>query len=82
MKWRPSLFESIDLCGASTTWEAFCKIVQNCDRLKVLNMAKMKATLSECPIIQAVNIVELTLSEIIDNDRRSLSFISVKEHPN
>lgn len=35
MEWRPSLFQSIDLAGATMSWEAFCKIAHNCERLVV-----------------------------------------------
>ena len=63
VKWRPCLFQSIDLSGASTNWSTFCEIVENCTRLTVLNMARMQGGLSEYPVIRAINIVELNLSE-------------------
>lgn len=69
IEWSPSLFHSIDLCGAKTSWETFCEIVHNCTGLKVLNMAKMEGELSEYPLIRAVNIVELNLSKTMIDDR-------------
>lgn len=43
MKWRPHLFHSIDLCGATTTWKTFCEIAHNCTELNILNAARAKA---------------------------------------
>ena len=75
VEWRPCLFQSIDLSGAKTTWSTFCEIVQNCPGLTVLNMAKMQGELSEYPVIRAINIVELNLSETKLDDSH-LGFIS------
>ena len=63
VKWRPCLFQSIDLSGASTNWSTFCEIVENCTRLTVLNIARMQGGLSEYPVIRAINIVQLNFSE-------------------
>lgn len=68
VQWRPSLFRSIDLSGAKTTWATFCKIVENCAGLTVLNMARMKGELSKYPVIRAVNIAELNLSQTMLDD--------------
>ena len=40
VKWRPRMFHSIDLCGATTTWKTFGEIAHNCTELKILNMAR------------------------------------------
>lgn len=77
VKWRPSLFHSIDLCGAKTTWETFSEIAQNCCELKILNMARIEGKISGYPLIQAVKIVELNLSETVINDSLFV-FISKK----
>ena len=63
VKWRPCLFQSIDWSGARTTWSTFCEIVENCTGLTVLNMVRMQGGLSEYPVIRAINIVELNVSE-------------------
>ena len=68
IEWRASLFHSIDLSGAKTTWETFCKIVENCAGLTVLNMAKMKGEFSKNPVIRAVNIADLSLSYTVLDD--------------
>ena len=63
-----SLFHSIDLSGAKAMWETFCEIAHNCGELKILNMARIEGKISEYPLIQAVKIVELNLSETTIND--------------
>ena len=69
VKWRPRMFHSIDLCGATTTWKTFGEIAHNCTELKILNMARTKGEILEYPLIQATNIVELNLSETLINDQ-------------
>ena len=68
VQWRPSLFHSIDLSGGKATWEMFREIAHNCGELKILNMARIEGKISEYPLIQAVKIVELNLSETTIND--------------
>ena len=68
MKWRPRLFHSIDLCGATTTWKTFGEVAHNCTELKILNKARAKGEIREYPLIKATNIVELNLSETLIND--------------
>lgn len=68
VKWRPSLFLCIDLCGAKTTWETFCEIAHCCAELKVLNVARIEGEIPEYPLIRATNIVELNLSETLIDD--------------
>lgn len=63
VKWRPRMFHSIDLCGATTIWKTFGEIAHNCTELKILNMARTKSVILEYPLIQATNIVKLNLSE-------------------
>lgn len=70
VKWRPSLFHRIDLSGAKTTWETFHKIAHNCSELIILNMARIEGKVShpDYPLIQAVKLVELNLSETMIDD--------------
>lgn len=59
VNWRPSLFQYIDLGCSKTTWEAFCKIVHLCTKLKILNMAGIKGEISQHSKIETSKIVEL-----------------------
>ena len=56
VKWRPRMFHSIDLCGATTTWKTFGEIAHNCTELKILNMARTKGEILEYPLIQATTL--------------------------
>ena len=69
VKWRPRLFQFIDLSCAKTTWETFCEIVHCCAELKILNMTGIEGEISQHSLIGASKIVELNLSETLLDDR-------------
>ena len=68
VKWRPRLFQFIDLSCAETTWKTFCEIVNCCAELKILNMTGIEAEISRHPLIGVSKLVKLNLSETLLDD--------------
>ena len=69
VKWRPRLFQFIDLSCAKTTWETFCEIVNCCAELKILNMTGIEGKIYQHRLIGRSKLVELNLSETLLDDR-------------